>query len=75
MNDCLFLKVMDEKDYEKQCLAFLNAAPADSSEKLLRLVKILENRSVSAENADGKSAAFDFRAIGETDAQKTSKSS
>jgi predicted transposase/invertase (TIGR01784 family) len=70
LNDYLFLKVMGEKGDEEQRLAFLNAALADSNGKPLRLVKILENRSVSAENLGDKPVSFDFRAIGETDSQK-----
>jgi predicted transposase/invertase (TIGR01784 family) len=64
---------MGEKGDEEQCLAFLNAVLADSSEKPLRLVRILENRSVSAENLGDKSVAFDFRALGETDTRKNIK--
>ncbi|MDR1219600.1 MAG: Rpn family recombination-promoting nuclease/putative transposase [Treponema sp.] len=73
LNDYLFLKVMGEEGDEEQCLAFLNAVLSDSSEKPLRLVKILENRSVSAENLGDKSVAFAFRAIGETETQKNIK--
>ena len=73
LNDYLFLKVMGEKDAEEQCLAFLNAVLADSGDHPLRLIKILENRSISAENLGDKSVVFDFRAIGETDTQKNIK--
>jgi hypothetical protein len=75
LNDYLFLKVMGEKGDEEQCLAFLNAVLPDSNEKPLRLVKIIENRSVlsvSAENLGDKSVAFDFRVIGGLTLKKTS---
>ena len=73
LNDYLFLKVMGEKDAEEQCLAFLNAVLADAGDHPLRLIKILENRSISAENLGDKSVVFDFRALGETDTQKNIK--
>jgi predicted transposase/invertase (TIGR01784 family) len=73
LNDYLFLKVMGEEGDEEQCIAFLNAILADSSENPLRLVKILENRSISSENLGDKSVVLDFRALAETDVQKNIK--
>jgi predicted transposase/invertase (TIGR01784 family) len=73
LNDYLFLKVMGEKGDEEQCIAFINAILADSSENPLRLVKILENRSIASENLGDKSVVLDFRALAETDTQKNIK--
>jgi hypothetical protein len=73
LNDYLFLKVMGEKGDEEQCIAFINAILADSSENPLRLVKILENRSISSENLGDKSVVLDFRALAETDIKKNIK--
>jgi predicted transposase/invertase (TIGR01784 family) len=70
LNDYLFLKIMGEKGDEEQCLAFLNAVLSDSREKPLRLVKILENRSLSAESLGDKASVLDFRALAETDTEK-----
>jgi predicted transposase/invertase (TIGR01784 family) len=73
LNDYLFLKIMGEKGDEEQCIAFLNAILTDSSENPLRLVKILENRSILSENLGDKSVVLDFRALAETDSKKISK--
>jgi predicted transposase/invertase (TIGR01784 family) len=73
LNDYLFLKIMGEEGDEEQCLAFLNAALADSRETPLRLLKILENRSLSSENLGDKSVVLDLRALAETDTQKNIK--
>jgi predicted transposase/invertase (TIGR01784 family) len=73
LNDYLFLKVMGEEGDEEQCIAFINAILADSSENPLRLVKILENRSISSENLGDKSVVLDFRALAETNIKKNIK--
>jgi predicted transposase/invertase (TIGR01784 family) len=73
LNDYLFLKIMGEKGDEEQCLAFLNAVLSDSGDEPLRLVKILENRSISAETLGDKSSVLDFRALAETVTKKDIK--
>jgi predicted transposase/invertase (TIGR01784 family) len=73
LNDYLFLKIMGEKGDEEQCIAFINAVLADSNGNPLRLVKILENRSISSENLGDKSVVLDFRALAETDIKKNIK--
>jgi predicted transposase/invertase (TIGR01784 family) len=73
LNDYLFLKVMGEPGDEEQCIAFINAVLADSTETPLRLVEIIENRSISSENRGDKSVVLDLRALAETDTQKNIK--
>jgi predicted transposase/invertase (TIGR01784 family) len=73
LNDYLFLKIMGEPGDEEQCLAFLNAVLADSRQDPLRLVKIVENRSLSPEQLGSKAAVLDLRALAETDARKNIK--
>jgi predicted transposase/invertase (TIGR01784 family) len=73
LNDYLFLKIMGEPGDEVQCRGFLNAVLADSQEKPLRLVKILENRSLSAESLGDKASILDVRALAETDTEPTIK--
>ncbi|MDR2394381.1 MAG: Rpn family recombination-promoting nuclease/putative transposase [Treponema sp.] len=58
-NDYLFLKIMGEPGDEEQGLAFLNAVLSDAREHPLRLVKILENRSLSAESLGDKASVLD----------------
>jgi predicted transposase/invertase (TIGR01784 family) len=66
LNDYLFLKFMGEEGCEEQCLAFLNAVFADSNARPVRLVKILENKTFTAEIVGDKTSILDVRV--ETDA-------
>jgi predicted transposase/invertase (TIGR01784 family) len=66
LNDYLFLKLMGEKGDEEQCLAFLNAVLGSKSKKPVKLIKILENKTFTADVIGEKSSILDVRA--ETDA-------
>jgi predicted transposase/invertase (TIGR01784 family) len=66
LNDFLFLKFMGEKGDEKQCLSFLNAVLGSKSGRPANLVKILENKTFTAEVMGGKTSILDVRV--ETDA-------
>jgi predicted transposase/invertase (TIGR01784 family) len=66
LNDYLFLKLMGEEGCEEQCLAFLNAVFADSKARPVRLVKILENKTFTAEAAGEKTSILDVRVETET---------
>jgi predicted transposase/invertase (TIGR01784 family) len=61
LNDYLFLKIMGEKGDEKQCLAFLNAVLASKSKQPVKLIKILENKTFTAEVVDDKTNILDVR--------------
>jgi len=65
LNDYLFLKLMGEEGDEEQCLAFLNAVLGSKSRQPVKLVKILENRSFTAEVIGDKTSILDVR--GESD--------
>ena len=61
LNDYLFLKLMGEEGDEEQCLAFLNAVLGSKSKKPVTLVKILENKTFTAEVIGEKSSILDVR--------------
>jgi predicted transposase/invertase (TIGR01784 family) len=65
LNDFLFLKLMGEEGNEVQCLAFLNAVLGSKNKTPIKLIKILENRTFTADVIDDKSCILDVRA--ETD--------
>jgi len=67
LNDYLFIKIMGEKGAEEQCLAFLNAVLADSRQKPIKLVKILENRIITPEILGNKTSILDLHALDEND--------
>jgi predicted transposase/invertase (TIGR01784 family) len=69
LNDYLFLKVMGEKGDEEQCLAFLNAVLADSRQKPITLVTILENRIITPEILGNKTSILDLHAVDENGAK------
>jgi predicted transposase/invertase (TIGR01784 family) len=62
LNDFLFLKVMGEEGNEVQCLSFLNAVLGSKNKAPVKLIKILENRTFTAEIIDDKSCILDVRA-------------
>jgi predicted transposase/invertase (TIGR01784 family) len=66
LNDYLFLKLMGEEGDEEQCLAFLNAVLGSKSKRPVKLLKILENKTFTADIIGDKSSILDVRA--ETDA-------
>ena len=61
LNDYLFLKLMGEEGNEVQCLAFLNAVLGSKSKAPINLVKILENRSITADIIGEKASILDVR--------------
>jgi len=61
LNDYLFLKLFGEKGDEEQCLAFLNAVLCSKSKKPINLIKILENKTFSADVIGEKSSILDVR--------------
>ena len=66
LNDYLFLKLMGEEGDEVQCLAFLNAVLGSKSNRTggsqpVKLVKILENRTFTAEIIGEKTSILDVR--------------
>jgi predicted transposase/invertase (TIGR01784 family) len=61
LNDYLFLKLMGEEGDEEQCLAFLNAVLGSKSKQPVKLVKILENKTFTAEVIGEKSSILDVR--------------
>ena len=65
LNDYLFLKLMGEEGNEIQCLAFLNAVLGSKCQKPVKLIKILENKTFTAEIIGEKTSILDVRA--ETD--------
>jgi predicted transposase/invertase (TIGR01784 family) len=67
LNDYLFLKVMGERGAEEQLLAFINAVLADSREKPVKLVKILDNRVITPEILGNKTSILDLHALDEND--------
>jgi predicted transposase/invertase (TIGR01784 family) len=66
LNDYLFLKLMGEEGDEEQCLAFLNAVLGSKNRRPIKLVRILENKTFTADVIGDKSSILDVRA--ETDA-------
>ena len=66
LNDYLFLKLMGEEGNEVQCLAFLNAVLASKSKNPINLIKILENKTLTADVIGEKASILDVRV--ETDA-------
>jgi predicted transposase/invertase (TIGR01784 family) len=66
LNDYLFLKLMGEEGDEEQCLAFLNAVLGSKSKTPICLIKILENKTFTAEVIGERSSILDVRV--ETDA-------
>ena len=65
LNDYLFLKIMGEEGDEEQCLAFLNAVLGSKRKNPVNLIKILENKTFTADVVGEKSSILDVRA--ETD--------
>ena len=61
LNDYLFLKLMGEEGNEEQCLAFLNAVLSSKSKQPVKLIKILENKTFTAEVIGEKSSILDVR--------------
>ena len=61
LNDYLFLKLMGEEGDEEQCLAFLNAVLGSKSKRPIRLIKILENKTFTADVIGEKSSILDVR--------------
>jgi predicted transposase/invertase (TIGR01784 family) len=66
LNDYIFLKFMGEEGDEVQCLAFLNAVLDSKSKKPVKLIKILENKTFTADVIGEKTSILDVRV--ETDA-------
>ena len=61
LNDYLFLKLMGEDGNEVQCLAFLNAVLGSKNKKPVNLIKILENRAITADVIGEKASILDVR--------------
>ena len=61
LNDYLFYKIMGEEGDEEQCLAFLNAVLGAKSRQPVKLIKILENRTFTAEVIGEKTSILDVR--------------
>ena len=66
LNDYLFLKMMGEKGNEKQCLAFLNAVLRAKGIRAAKLIKILENKTFTAEVIGEKTSILDVRVVTDT---------
>jgi predicted transposase/invertase (TIGR01784 family) len=62
LNDFLFMKYMGEVGDEVQLMAFLNAVLKKTKKNKIESIKILENRSHSAEIIGDKSSVLDVRA-------------
>jgi len=62
LNNYLFYKIMGEEGDEEQCLAFLNAVLGAKSRQPVKLIKILENRTLTAEVIGEKTSILDVRA-------------
>ena len=63
LNDFLFLKVMGEKGDEEQLLGFLNAVLGRNGADSFVSIEIIENKSLIADIAGGKSCNLDVRAV------------
>ena len=61
LNDYLFLKLMGEEGDEEQCLAFLNAVLGSKSKTPVTLIKIIENKTFTAEVIGEKTSILDVR--------------
>jgi len=61
LNDYLFLKLMGEEGDEEQCLAFLNAVLSSKNKQPIKLVKILENKTFTADVIGDKTNILDVR--------------
>jgi len=61
LNDFLFLKLMGEEGNEVQCLSFLNAVLGSKNKTPVKLIKILENKTFTAEIIGDKSCILDVR--------------
>jgi predicted transposase/invertase (TIGR01784 family) len=61
LDDYLFLKLMGEEGDEEQCLAFLNAVLGSKNKQPVKLIKILENKTFTAEVIGEKSSILDVR--------------
>ena len=61
LNDFLFLKLLGEEGDELQCLAFLNAVLNSKNKTPINVIKILENRSITADIVGDKSCILDVR--------------
>ena len=61
LNDFLFLKLMGEEGNEVQCLAFLNAILGSKGKVPINLIKILENRAITADIIGEKASILDVR--------------
>ena len=59
LNDYLFLKLMGEEGDEVQCLAFLNAVLGSKNKNPVRLIKILENKTFTAEVIGERASILD----------------
>ena len=66
LNDFLFLKLMGEEGDEVQCLSFLNAVLSSKNKNPITLIKILENKTFTAEIIGDKSCILDVRAQTDT---------
>ena len=55
------MKLMGEEGDEVQCLAFLNAVLSSKSKKPINLIKILENKSFTADIIGEKTSILDIR--------------
>ena len=61
LNDYLFMKLMGEEGNEVQCLSFLNAVLSSKNQKPAKLIKILENKSFTADVIGEKTSILDVR--------------
>ena len=61
LNDYLFLKLMGEEGDEEQCLVFLNAVLGSKNKQPVKLIRILENKTFTAEVIGEKSSILDVR--------------
>ena len=61
LNDYLFLKAMGEKGAEEQCLGFLNSVFESKSLRPAKLIKILENKTFTADIIGEKTSILDVR--------------
>ena len=66
LNDFLFLKLMGEEGNEVQCLSFLNAVLGSKGNRTrgsqpINLIKILENRTITADVIGEKTSILDVR--------------
>ncbi|MDR1596345.1 MAG: Rpn family recombination-promoting nuclease/putative transposase, partial [Treponema sp.] len=62
LNDYIFLKIMGERGDEEQLLAFLNAVLGRDGPDAIVSVKIIENKTITAEVIGDKTSILDVRA-------------